>query len=486
MILRFASNRQESIAPLTVSIQIPHALDRPLLHLNCPEFVCMHAHALPKHKLSAIRLQRIAYDSLLELKVHPTPPRNALCCPALVRLCQPPMPRPASPASLHDPSLSLDPLLSRHPSASVLHLYQGPQAGLQQSTTKFVTTSDLLQPSSDIYRSALKTRFRQRPRSRPAGPRNPHSFPTRSSFSCHPQINASMSPKPTSILADATNTVRKGLRRMASGGLTPTERSRARGKENYPPCPHPFSPTFAPLTPNGLPSPFPLPSFSPEHGTQTHQRHRHRSDGPGEEAADVRRKWDSVDGMIIIKVSVPCTDDLWRFKVPLGVSLRSFRRKVEAKVGFLVSFVDTRVSSAYSGGDSGYIEGGVGRRVSTEEGFRRWVEGRVGKDGRNVPLVAIPRPSRVRPSTQNQHQHHGEAAQSTFSPNTPLGTPMLEHSLTSPSFPDTPGMLLADGPNTPFTPTTPGMPLTPGSPYTPEFMCRDVAGKQRLRGRGMF
>ncbi|KAI0685754.1 hypothetical protein BC835DRAFT_1246905, partial [Cytidiella melzeri] len=122
-------------------------------------------------------------------------------------------------------------------------------------------------------------------------------------------------------------------RRMASGQLS--EKPRARGKENY-----------APVAP-----PPALPSYSPD----LHQ-------------------WDPVDGMIVIKVSVPSTDDIWRFKVPLTMSYRAFRAKVELKVGFAVSFADGPTTSR-------------ARRVGSEERFRRWVAGRV-KNGRNCPLTA--------------------------------------------------------------------------------------------------
>ncbi|KAI0089487.1 hypothetical protein BDY19DRAFT_106221 [Irpex rosettiformis] len=339
-----------------------------------------------------------------------------------------------------------------------------------------------------------------------------------------------MSPKPTSILADATNTVRKGLRRMASGGLTGSERPRARGKENYPlppPLPTPLTPFFSPIAPNGVPSAFPLPLP----GTPGHARRRRGSeerevgeDGDGREVEERytgnlhrdgnenrnrKGSWDAVDGMIVIKVSVPCTDDIWRFKVPVGVSLRSFRRKVEVKVGFAVWFVDTRgPSSSYVGargeGGGGWIEGGVGRKVGTEEGFRKWVEGRVGKDGRNTPLVAIPRRPHPHSTSTPQSPHQDEQPQQQLalpsaSPTLPLAptarglslsTPPLEPTnfllLSSPMFPETPYMQEDNGedgyggrPDTPYTPYTPAMPATP---YTPDFMCRGE-GKQR---RGMF
>ncbi|KAF7800362.1 hypothetical protein EIP86_011612 [Pleurotus ostreatoroseus] len=137
---------------------------------------------------------------------------------------------------------------------------------------------------------------------------------------------------------------------MTSGSLS--DRPRARGKENFPPYPYHHeeasSPTFA-------------QGFDPH-------------------------RWDPVDGKIVIKVAVPATDDIWRFKVPQNVSLRGFRAKVELKVGFAVTFAESGAPHA--------------RRVASEEAFRRWVAGRV-KDGRNRPLTAVKKtnPSNPYPST---------------------------------------------------------------------------------------
>jgi hypothetical protein len=150
---------------------------------------------------------------------------------------------------------------------------------------------------------------------------------------------------------------------MASGPLN--ERARARGKENYP--------ALAVVA-----------SRSPE----LHQ-------------------WDPIDGTIVIKVSVPATDDIWRFKVPTNATYRAFRAKVELKVGFPVAFADGPSAQA--------------KRVGTEEKFRRWVANRV-KHGRNHPLVAF------------QRQQSSSSSRSDSYP----VTPTLPLSPTLPSSPETP------------------------------------------------
>ncbi len=167
-----------------------------------------------------------------------------------------------------------------------------------------------------------------------------------------------------SILTDATNGFRNGLRRMTSGQLV--DRPRPKGKENYP--------SDAQL--NGSASPT-FSSFDPH-------------------------RWDPIDGTIVIKVSVPATDDIWRFKVPQNISLRGFRAKVELKVGFAVMFAES--STTHS------------RRITSEENFKRWTAGRV-KDGRNRPLVAL------------KKQYHTNSFPST--PTSPL-SPTFSPSLFSP------------------------------------------------------
>ena len=184
-------------------------------------------------------------------------------------------------------------------------------------------------------------------------------------------IDHAMPTTPSAILSDATSGFRNGLRRMASGNLV--DRPRAKGKENRPPF----------ILNDGTPSPTFATGFDPN-------------------------RWDPVDGRIVIKVAVPSTDDIWRFKVPHNVSLRGFRAKVELKIGFAVTFAESDAPQA--------------RRVASEEAFRRWVANRV-KDGRNTPLTAL----------RKQY------------PNS--------------SYPPTP--------TSPLSPQLPPSPLSPHSPFTP-------------------
>lgn len=180
------------------------------------------------------------------------------------------------------------------------------------------------------------------------------------------QQHRQMPSKSSNILSDATNGFRNGLRRVANGQLI--ERPRAKGKENYP----------------GLLSPIIVnPPTDPHH-------------------------WNPVDGMIVIKVSIPSTDDIWRFKVHQNISFRAFRAMVELKVGFPVCLVDGPNPQA--------------RRIHSDEGFRRWVATRV-KNGRNHPITAHKRQL---------------------------------HSL---SYPTTP--------TSPLSPTLPSTPVTPTSPPPP-------------------
>ena len=183
-----------------------------------------------------------------------------------------------------------------------------------------------------------------------------------------------MSAKSRTILSDATHGFKNGLRRMAN---VSTERPLAKGKENYP---------------------------SPSHGLSAPPAPQSSSANP--------HRWDPVDGKIIIKVSVPSTDDIWRFKVPENISFRAFRAKVELKVGFAAVFLDKEPA---------------GRRIVSEEAFRRWVAGRV-KNGRNYPLVV--------------HKKQHPFIMNPSTPTSPL----------SPTFP-----------STPMTPLTP-MPSTQASP----------------------
>ncbi|EPS98027.1 hypothetical protein FOMPIDRAFT_1165952 [Fomitopsis schrenkii] len=86
-------------------------------------------------------------------------------------------------------------------------------------------------------------------------------------------------------------------------------------------------------------------------------------------------RWAPKDGIIIVKVSVPCMDDIWRFKVAEGVTLERLTRRAEGKIGFPVTF-----SYAHRGSDRE-------RAVRTEDAFREWIETRVQK-GINTPLIA--------------------------------------------------------------------------------------------------
>ncbi|GBE87577.1 hypothetical protein SCP_1102540 [Sparassis crispa] len=84
--------------------------------------------------------------------------------------------------------------------------------------------------------------------------------------------------------------------------------------------------------------------------------------------------WAPRHGLIVIKVWVPSTDDIWAFRVPEAESLAAFRARVAEKVGFAVR-----------------LEGKNARtraRMLKEEGtFRTWVRGRV-RSGRNHLLTA--------------------------------------------------------------------------------------------------
>ena len=86
-------------------------------------------------------------------------------------------------------------------------------------------------------------------------------------------------------------------------------------------------------------------------------------------------RWAPKDGAIIVKVLVPCMDDLWKFKVAEGVTLEKLARRAEAKIGFPVTF-----SYTYGAYD-------CERAVRTEDAFRHWVETRIQK-GMNTPLIA--------------------------------------------------------------------------------------------------
>jgi len=85
-------------------------------------------------------------------------------------------------------------------------------------------------------------------------------------------------------------------------------------------------------------------------------------------------KWAAVDEMIVVKVFVPATDDIWRIRVPQDISLQRFTSKVLSKLGFHVAF-----SASCFDGPEYYFR--------TNDAFRRWIENRV-RNGRNLPIVA--------------------------------------------------------------------------------------------------
>ncbi|KAI0072104.1 hypothetical protein K474DRAFT_1557979, partial [Panus rudis PR-1116 ss-1] len=143
------------------------------------------------------------------------------------------------------------------------------------------------------------------------------------------------------ILTDATNGIRNNVRRMRSGTIR--ERPRAKGKENR-----------YPGSSESQPSPD-LPSMP----------------------QNPRRAFGTITSRTVnIPVHVPSMDDIWRLKVPQGVSLLEFREKVELKLGFPVVFVKNLPHNSRRTA-----------RIATEDAFKRWVAGRV-KDGRNRPIVA--------------------------------------------------------------------------------------------------
>ncbi|KZT10361.1 uncharacterized protein LAESUDRAFT_422310 [Laetiporus sulphureus 93-53] len=98
---------------------------------------------------------------------------------------------------------------------------------------------------------------------------------------------------------------------------------------------------------------------------------------PSSQTLDTSQAWLPRDGMMIIKVSVPSSDDIWKFKVPVDVMLPDFLLRVEKKVGFPVHLVcDMGIAPAMP--------------VTTESTFRIWVAGRI-QNGKNTKLIAEPR-----------------------------------------------------------------------------------------------
>lgn len=94
---------------------------------------------------------------------------------------------------------------------------------------------------------------------------------------------------------------------------------------------------------------------------------------------DPTSKWAPKQGQIVIKVFVPSTDDIWKFRVPEDISLADFRSRVMHKLGFSVSF-------------SGSLWDEPKYYFRTDERFKSWVKGRI-RFGRNLPIVAHVPPS---------------------------------------------------------------------------------------------
>lgn len=173
-------------------------------------------------------------------------------------------------------------------------------------------------------------------------------------------------------LSDATTSFRNNVKRMRSGNLRGS--SRAKGKENRPAL---SINTSLPSYPNG-PAPGALGLgivFPNQQVTYTTSPTSISPISP--QVADfhstLARRWDPIDGMIFIKVHVPSTDDIWRFKVPESITFDTFREKVMHKLGFVVGFAKTAKST---------------KLITTEEAWKKWVVGRI-KDGRNRPIVAL-------------------------------------------------------------------------------------------------
>ncbi|EED84507.1 predicted protein [Postia placenta Mad-698-R] len=138
-------------------------------------------------------------------------------------------------------------------------------------------------------------------------------------------------------------------KKMKSGHLF--EQRRASGKENIPPGEN---------TENRF-----MPQYSPDILVTS----------PSSQLVD-RQKWLPKDGNIIIKVAVPATDDLWKFKVPEDIELDAFLARVQAKVGFSVVFR----------AKAGKMRE---RHIATDRAFKTWIAGRVSPEtGKNTPLVA--------------------------------------------------------------------------------------------------
>ncbi|KAI0790354.1 hypothetical protein C8Q75DRAFT_761403 [Abortiporus biennis] len=154
------------------------------------------------------------------------------------------------------------------------------------------------------------------------------------------------------ILSDATTGFRNNIRRMRSGSMREPN-FRTKGKENSTP-PLPALPTPPPTIRR-----LAVPNILVTSATRT-------------SINNDPHRWDPVNGKIIIKIYVPVEEDIWKIKVPEGVSLSMFREKVELKLGYPVTFAESMTKK--------------NKMISTEEQFQRWVATRV-KDGRNRPLT---------------------------------------------------------------------------------------------------
>lgn len=99
----------------------------------------------------------------------------------------------------------------------------------------------------------------------------------------------------------------------------------------------------------------------------------------------------STDVTVTIKVFVPSTDDMWKFRVPWDICLKRFTSKVLSKLGFHVAF------SGSCFDDPDYY-------FRTDEAFRTWI-GNHSRSGRNIPIVGHlvdpPRPTLI--STMDAH-----------------------------------------------------------------------------------
>lgn len=170
------------------------------------------------------------------------------------------------------------------------------------------------------------------------------------------------------ILADATNGFRNNIRRMRSASLRDRIRttSRTRGKENLPPLPLAATTTHSHVDT----APYYLFSSDVPHIVITSASRQVVTNATN----DNPRRWDPVNGNIILKVEVPTTGDIWRFKVPENVTLQSFKRKVGLKLGYSVTL---------SMGSDPCLS-----PITSEEDFKHWKTTRFDEAGRNVPIKA--------------------------------------------------------------------------------------------------